>query len=350
MRRTSLITALSAVIIFAATIPSMAAGRGVGAQGSDQGAIHGQGLGVGGTPPGQGTANIGVGASGKGQGTVHGRGVGVGGTPPGQGTAEEKDGGDEDEDGGGNALGKTVAIGGLRIEGYESHLRFSNFGKTSGSAHVMVLNSQTGAELTSWSSSAIAGHGALEIPFADILGGVKVPASDGGTAVSLTAAIMGDFKGHVQHVAWMAGPGVLSNLTACERLETPKAALGYVAGPGRSDVTGMIRLLNTGTQTGAVTLTLRDAATGKTLGTWMSPDLAPMGAWEGSVIAIASEASPAVPVDADALTVTLNSPTKHVALSYLETAAARALTDLAALPNDLVSVGLGIRKTRFELH
>ena len=237
---------------------------------------------------------------------------------------------DDDESGEGNALGKTAVLGGLRVEGYESFLRFANFGATSGAGRVAVLNGATGEELTVWESASLPAGGALEVAFADILGGTIVPVDAAGGAVPLTAAITGGFKGHVQHLAWAAGPGVLSNITACARLETPGDELGYVAGPGRSDVAGLIRVVNAGTQSGAVTLILRDAATGEALGILTSPDIAAMGAWEGSVSDMAAEAMPPVPEDTSALTVEIESSSNHFGLSYLETTALGTFTDLTS--------------------
>jgi hypothetical protein len=265
---------------------------------------------------------------------------GFNGLPPGlakqlEGTSEDDAGEDDtdeddEENGEGNALGKTAVLGGLRVEGYESFLRFANFGNTSGAARIAVLNGVTGEELTVWESAPLPSNGALEVAFADILGGTIVPVDAAGIAVPLTAAITGGFKGHVQHLAWAAGPGVLSNITACARLETPGDELGYVAGPGRSDVAGMIRVVNAGTQPGAVTLILRDAATGETLGILVSPNIAGMGAWEGSVSNMAAESMPPVAEDTSALTVELESSSDHFELSYLETTALGTFTDLTS--------------------
>lgn len=87
MRVSLTVTTFFTAMILAASFPSIADAQGIGAQGRGQGAINGQGIGVGRTPPGVGTANIGVGAQGRGQGTINGRGIGVGRTPPGAGAA-----------------------------------------------------------------------------------------------------------------------------------------------------------------------------------------------------------------------------------------------------------------------
>ncbi|MGE4062646.1 MAG: hypothetical protein AB7E79_04685 [Rhodospirillaceae bacterium] len=87
----------------------------------------------------------------------------------------------------------------------------------------------------------IPAHGALQVSVADILGDAE--AEDDARFV---ADVRATFKGQVQHVSWSGANGVVSNLTACRRLASPKRGLGYISGPGATDLEGAIRILNEG--------------------------------------------------------------------------------------------------------
>jgi hypothetical protein len=144
------------------------------------------------------------------------------------------------------------------------------------------------------------------------------------------AEIRGDFRGHVQQVGFHAAASQIGDLTACRRLETPKRALGYVAGPGRSDVAGAIELINGGNAGTAATLRLFDAATGAELGAWTSPTLAGFAAMSVRVADVVAQATPAIAASPRALTVVLDPPAEHVALAYKEGVTGGVLSDLTA--------------------
>ena len=234
---------------------------------------------------------------------------------------------DDDDDSGDADAAGSVILGGVGTDAYDSMLRFSNFGTTAGMASVSVIDATTGDEIATFESGEVASMGAIEIPFVDVLGDADVPVDEEDNPVPMTAIVSGDFSGHVQHLAWFAGPGVLSDVTACGALETPDQALGYMAGPGREDVAGMVRVINSSPTAGDVTLVLRDAATGAELGEWTSPEIASLGAWDGSVSMIAGEAG--IAEDQMALTLSIAPPPAGFDLSYLE-GAGSSLTDLTA--------------------
>lgn len=72
MARTSVIAALSASLVMAAG--GLIAAEPPVTQGQSQGAVHGQGFGVGNTPRGEGIDHRGVGVDGQAQGRLNGRG------------------------------------------------------------------------------------------------------------------------------------------------------------------------------------------------------------------------------------------------------------------------------------
>lgn len=225
----------------------------------------------------------------------------------------------------GASLGRKVLLSGLRADIYESFLRFANFGRSAGSAQVTLFDADTGDEVVTWDSAVIPEHGALQVSLTDITGDLVVEDED-----RFVAVVRATFKGHVQHVAWSADDGVLSDLTSCHKLVTPRRALGYVAGPGATPLAGALHIVNMGPQTRAVELAVRDAETGGVIGTWTSPDIAGHGALEIPIEDLAADASTPVDPDTVALTVSVEGRAPLISLAYVEGVADGAVTDLTA--------------------
>jgi hypothetical protein len=190
-----------------------------------------------------------------------------------RGNAADDDG---DQNNDGASLGRTVVLGGLRSGAADSFLRFSNLGNTAGRAEVTLVDAESGDEIATWESASIPAHGAIQVSLGDLAGEADI-AED----LSYVAIVRAGFKGHVQHVAWSAGDGVVTDMTACRRLETPTRGLGYVSGPGAADLEGVVRIVNEGAAPRTVVLALHGAATGNVMGSWTSPDIAGNGADSG---------------------------------------------------------------------
>lgn len=240
---------------------------------------------------------------------------------------EEEDEDEDKDDDGGTGRGHTVFLTGF--DGTTtSHLRFANFGNSAGRPTVILHDSQTGTEIGSWTGPEIPSHGAHEISLADIAA-AAVPEVDPLDPL-ITLEIRAAFNGHVQHLGHHGGTGQTTNLTSCARLEVPRRALGYVVGPGRTDLTGGIELLNTGNTAATATLRLFDAETGAALGAWTSPSLPPHAALSTSTTALVAGVTPAIAPLPEAVTVTLDTPAQAIALAYLEGTTAGAISDLTA--------------------
>jgi hypothetical protein len=228
-------------------------------------------------------------------------------------------------DNSGAGLGRTVVLSGLQSGVADSFLRFSNLGQSAGTAQVTLFDAESGDEVATWESAPIPGHGALQVSLDDIAGDAEID-----TDTSYVAIVRGAFKGQVQHVSWRSEDGVVSNMTACRRLETPNKGLGYVAGPGAADLDGVLRIANEGTKKRSVELVLHSAATGEALGTWTSPEIAGHGAFEISIADVSAAAVAPVPAETAALTVSLEGSGAQMTLGYAEGIEGGAVTDLTA--------------------
>ncbi len=220
-----------------------------------------------------------------------------------------------------SSSGRSVVIGGLTESA--SFLRFSNLGTRAGTVQVSIRDSKTGSEIFAWESSSVPAHGAAQVAVKDILAKATIDHN-----ATFTAEIRANFTGQVQHIGWSSADGALTHLTACRRLETPSRALGYMTGLGTSPLDGVVRILNTGTETGSLTLVVYDALTGAELGAWTSPNIPNAGAMAVSSAALASAVS--APAATTALTVGVKGSNSNMELSYAEGADGALMSDLTA--------------------
>ncbi|MCA0201223.1 MAG: M23 family metallopeptidase [Proteobacteria bacterium] len=103
------------------------------------------------------------------------------------------------------------------------------------------------------------------------------------------------FRGYLQHLVTNPQTGTVADMTvACAFNATispntqPDLRAGVVFSTAQPDSQSLLRFHNTGTTAGTVTVTLDDGASGKTLGEWTSPAIAPATERQFSIDSIAA--------------------------------------------------------------
>jgi len=159
-----------------------------------------------------------------------------------------------------------------------SVLRIANLGKASGRAQVVIVNPTDGQNLATWTSPELASHASMQIDVAAVASGAVTEPSVTTLPAAVTLRVSAGFSGTVQHLSRVPSGNVLLNASACGAAETaPRAQLGYVPA-GTSQTGTWVRLVNAGRTAASADLTLHDAATGITLGSWASATIPAQGA------------------------------------------------------------------------
>ena len=201
-----------------------------------------------------------------------------------------------------------------------TYLRITNAGTDAGTATVVLHAGDSGATLGTWTSASIPSHGSIQVDLADVAAHATpvLTTAQAGAAVDLHTTAT--FRGSIQAVQWNAKAGSLTNVGACGAQR--HNLIGYAEGALTSNVTGMVRLVNASADTHAGVLTLYDATTGASLGTWTSADIPAGGSLTVSVATIAAAATPVV-APAAAYTITgTGVRLEHVAVSGTDTVVA----------------------------
>lgn len=172
----------------------------------------------------------------------------------------------------------------LNTDKASSVLRFANSSNQAGTPRAIIVNPATGATVGTWVGPQIPAHGSVQINYRDMTSaGVSVPAR-------ADLRVSASYVGQVQHLLALSDVGLLTNASACGPNTTvSRERLGYVpmdASGGQS----YVRIVNTGGDSAAAKLVLRDSATGLAKGTWTSPTIAGFGAASMPLTQIASEA------------------------------------------------------------
>jgi hypothetical protein len=197
-------------------------------------------------------------------------------------------------------------------------VRVTNRGRVAGQATVTLLSAASGAVLGVWTSPSIPSFGGIQNTLADIAAHATPALTSAQMAQPMNVHVRTTFPSATQMVALNSQTGALSNLTACgARLFEDIALLGYVEGPGTNGITSAVRVVNaSATATSQAHLTLYNAATGVSLGTWTSPNVPPNGSVTMSTSAIVAAATPAVPANVVAFTI-VASPTRNLRLEHM---------------------------------
>ncbi len=198
----------------------------------------------------------------------------------------------------------TVTIAGvLGTDKASSVFRFANTSSQAGTPRAVIVDPVTGATVGSWVGPQIPAHGSIQINYRDMAGaGLSLPAR-------ADLRVSANYMGQVQHLMALSDAGLLTNASACgPNTVVSRERLGYVP----MDTSGgqsYVRIVNTGGDSVAAKLVLRDAATGAAKGTWTSPKVAGFGSASVPLAQIASEAGvngvAAVMVDSEGLPLSL---------------------------------------------
>lgn len=175
--------------------------------------------------------------------------------------------------------------------GTTSAFIFTNTGTKAATAVVTLYAADSGAQLATYTTASVPALGTLRVAVADVIAGATPKLTATQAAAVLNAAVAGAFRGDVQLVN--ASANAVTNLSSCSQL-APARVLGNVAGPGNMAFTDAVRIANAGTVARKVTLIIRDAADGSSLGTWTSADVPAHASLTISATALAAAANPPV--------------------------------------------------------
>ena len=231
-----------------------------------------------------------------------------------------------------------------------SYLRFSNGDSTAQIATVHLRDPDSGLILFAWTTPSIPPGGTLETAVVDMIARGTPGVLTGAIPPTLVAEVVGAFVGRVQHVTLAANTGALSHVSTCGMvLIADPMSLPYVSGPGRQDVSGLLRVMNGTASYVSVRLTFRDN-TGQS-SVWSSPGISPMGSYVRAVKDIALAATPPISGQANSLSVVADPAPLGIALSYSEGlvgtagfddfSAACMLTPAVSAPNANATPGTG---------
>ncbi len=191
--------------------------------------------------------------------------------------------------------------------------RFANGGKSAGTVSATVYDAAAGTSLGVWTSASIPAGAAIEVTASQIAAGAAPALTAAQQAAALNLAVTATFRGTAQLLSKTTS--ALINQSACGG----GGGLAYVEGPGFSGASGAVRLVNTGSAAGTITLSLRSAATGAEIGKYTSASIPAKSAVTLTTTALAAAASPAVPASTVALSIVPTAATARIGLEHLAT-------------------------------
>ena len=245
-------------------------------------------------------------------------------TYPGEGIAR-----DSNSANGGSAASVLFAGMNTAAANAESYLRFVNTGDRAGAAHVTLFYAATGAEVATWGSPSLPRYASLEVSVAKIAATAIPSLTEAQSAESLVLQVDADFNGEVQHIS--ANNNGPVNLTACGKKLAPLGiAVGGVTGPNNPNLTDIVRIVNSGSQSSRVTLAIYNGADGVNLGEWVSPAVPPHGSLAIYSSMIIGAATVAIDSRAGTLTVVADHLKAGMRLEHLtQSKASSVIADLS---------------------
>ncbi len=156
----------------------------------------------------------------------------------------------------------------------QSFLRFYNSGTSAGTATVTLQDSTTGQSFGQWTSDSIPAGAELQFPITTIENGIGIP----NKPQYYTAVIDPNFSGAFQHVLWKPSDGTLTNLSTCAGTVTASISTVIAVHSSLLDngYPSTIVITNTGVSAATVTLGIKDARDGSSLGTYTTASI-PVG-------------------------------------------------------------------------
>jgi subtilisin len=157
-----------------------------------------------------------------------------------------------------------------------SYLRFANTSSDDGKITITLRDVGTGEALGVWTSPVIPANAApqFDLRLVEAEASTTRPIVDG-TRTYYNFDIASTFSGHMQHVLWAGGAGVLSNLTSCPTgFASDAANVSNVYASTSGGYLSRVRVVNTSAAPEKATLTYHDAFTGEEIGQWVSGNIA----------------------------------------------------------------------------
>ena len=150
-----------------------------------------------------------------------------------------------------------------------SFLRFMNLGSTDGKVKVTLRDSVTGDSLGQWTSPTVPGYSEQQFYIGQLEGGLTR------RAPSYTLSLESDFYGSFQNIFFRGPDGALTNGTVCAQgVQVESIRVNGVHSSLLSTYPSTILVNNTGDAAKSVDLTVVNANTGATLGTYPTPVIA----------------------------------------------------------------------------
>lgn len=215
-------------------------------------------------------------------------------------------------DGGFGAATFLPGLGGANAS--STLLRFVNAGSAAGTVTLTLYDAGTGAQVATYTSASIPSAAGLQVTLSQVISGATPTLGTADQTRVYNVAATATFRGTVQ--ALLNTGSAIVNQVACG---VGGRFLGYVEGPGFTNVTGAIRLSNPSTTAGTATFSIRDAATGTVLGTYTSASVPAHGNVTVTTAALAAASSPVIPATTAALNIVQTAETARLNVAHLAT-------------------------------
>ncbi len=179
---------------------------------------------------------------------------------------------------------------------YPSSVVVSNTAGAAQTVTIGVYDARDGTKLGSYTSPSVSPNGQLVLTVAQIEAGIRLTPT--GAMLHYVLRVEGTFVGYLQHLLNNVQKSVVTDMTAVCSLSggagsvasTPLVA-GTIFSTAQTAAQSFLRLHNTGTSAGSVTITLKDYVTGQDKGRWTSPSIPPGAEKQYAIETLESEAN-----------------------------------------------------------
>ena len=167
----------------------------------------------------------------------------------------------------------------------QAFLRFQNDSNQTGSVTVSLRDADSGRTLGTWTSPNIAPNASSQVDIANLEKEAKaatqnVPVTDAARTF-FNVEVESTVPGYIQHVVLARGASVLANLTACtDGLSNDARTMMYVHSVNIEGYPSRLRIVNTGSAASIGGLVFYNAATGKEIGRYATPEIPAGGSIE----------------------------------------------------------------------
>ena len=169
----------------------------------------------------------------------------------------------------------------LLSNGYPSSVVINNLAPSSSAVVLGIYDARDGSKLGTYTTTSIPSNGQLFLAIDALEAGAHITPTAGMNHYVIAAE--GNFSGFLQHLVTNLKAGVVTDMTTVCAMGTSLAPLspplraGAIFSSTQKSSQSFVRFFNTGSTAGTAVVTLRDYATGQSLGQWTSPSI-PAGA------------------------------------------------------------------------